>query len=39
VTLSSLRGHYVLVDFWASWGKPYRTENPRVLAAYQRFRD
>ena len=37
--LSELKGKMVLIDFWASWCKPCRHENPNIVEVYKEYKD
>ena len=39
ISIESLRGNYVLIDFWASWCRPCRAENPNVVKLYNEYKD
>jgi peroxiredoxin len=39
ISLSSFKGKYVMIDFWAAWCRPCRIENPNVVKMYEKYND
>ena len=39
ISLSSYKGKYLLLDFWASWCKPCREQNPKLVNLYKTYKD